>query len=508
MNAVNSDAKLAFKRFVTTTGFLVFLTAFNLLLFKIIHYRALGMIYLMGITTASLYIKNYNILLATLLGAICWNVLFIPPRFAFSISAQEDWVLLLLYLVAGIVIGTFMRRLKEKEEILTEERNRATQLYSVTQALSSAEDINSLISIIKNEIRNVFKCPCSLILNEIPGLEFHPSKMVQTGDFYIPKNEDKIVQFVVRNLKPAGRFTNDFMESKVLYHPLIEDKKVIGILVLELSSHASFSSEKWLVLNAVARQLSTGLLRERLEIELRSRMVDEESERIYKTLLNSVSHEMRTPLSAIKGFSSALFERDITNNHEKVKTIAKEIAKGVERLDYVVQNLLDMSRLDSGNLKLNLDYVDILETVHSAIKKVKKFYGDKVVTITASDNLPLIFVDYFLIEQTFENIIRNCFIYTPASTPIEICIDSDDQFVNVEITDHGEGIQSKTPEDVFKMFYREKPNETGGLGLGLSICKSILELHKGYLSIENSSPGGAKISVKIPRELDREMSGA
>lgn len=504
MKVLSSDFRIAFERFITTTGFMVVLTMINLLLFELIHYRALGMIYLMGITTASLYLKNYNIILATVLGAICWNLIFIPPRFAFTISAPEDWALLVLYLVAGIVIGTLLRRLKDKEIILIAERNRATQLYAVTKALSSADDVESLINIISTEIKNTFKCPSSVILNEMAGLEFHPNKMIRKGDLYPAKDEEAIIQYVVRSGKKAGRFTADFTDSSALYYPLIEDKKIIGILVLNLVNHLTFSSEQWLILESMARQLSTGLLRERLETELRGKMIGEESERIYKTLLNSVSHELRTPLSAIKGFSSALLDKEITNDPEKTKTIAYEIFKGVERLDYVVQNLLDMSRLESGNLKLKLDYVDVVETVSAAVKKVKKFYGEKVVNIDIEDDLPLVFVDYFLIEQTFENIIRNAFLYTPERTPVDIKIGKDEHFVNVEITDFGPGIKSRNSKEVFKKFFRERPNEAGGLGLGLSICKSIMDLHRGYLSLENIPSKGASFTIKIPRDLDRE----
>lgn len=459
----------------------------------------------MGITTASLYLKNYNIILATVLGAICWNVLFIPPRFTFSIHESEDWILLVLYLVAGVVIGTFMKKLKENELILKSESNRATQLYSVTKALSSAEDVDSLIDVIKKEIQQVFNCPSSIILHENPGQEFHPSKMIRVGDFPATKDEELIVQSLVRKLRPMGKFTEEYSSAKGIYYPLIGEKKTIGILALDLSAYRYFTNDNWLVLDAMARQLSTGLLRERLEIELRGRMVDEESERIYKTLLNSVSHEMRTPLSAIKGFSSALLDKELNSDPEKTSTIAEEISLAVERLDYVVQNLLDMSRLESGNLKLKFDYADVVETIKTALRKVKKFHGEKTVTIMAEDGLPLIYVDYFLIEQTFENIIRNSFIYTPQDTPLEIHINKEEQFINVVITDYGEGIKSSHPENIFKKFFRETPKNAGGVGLGLSICKSILELHKGYISVENVPSKGARFTVKIPRELDREF---
>ncbi len=505
MKIAKADIKQMIKSFAMTTGFLALLTALNYLLDKIVDYRALGMIYLIGITTASLYLKNYNIIFATFLGAICWNLLFIPPRFTFAIHAPEDWTILILYLVAGLVIGTLLKRLKLKEIVLMSERNRATQLYNITKALSLAEDLSSLNTIIRSEINKIFNCPSCLLLHEVVGHDFHPSKMRRIGDF-IPQamDEDLIIQSVVRKLRPAGKFTDEFSHSRALFVPLVAEKKIIGILILDLNAQRNFSIDHWPILDAISKQLSTGLLRERLEIELRGKMINEESERIYKTLLNSVSHEMRTPLSAIMGFSSALLDKDLTSDPERIKAIAEEISHGVERLDYVVQNLLDMSRLESGNLKLKLDYADVVETLNTAVRKVKKHHGEKNVLIKAEADLPLVYVDYFLIEQTFENIIRNAFIYTAPETSLEIEVEKEEHYINVNILDHGPGIIVKNPDDIFKKFYRGNPKEAGGLGLGLSICKSILELHNGFISVENVIPSGARFTLKIPRELDRE----
>ena len=276
-----------------------------------------------------------------------------------------------------------------------------------------------------------------MILHEIAGHDFYPSRMVRTGEYIPePKDEDLILQFVVRKLKPAGKLTAEFSECRNLYYPLIGEKKIIGILVLDLLVNKNFSSDQWLILDVIARQLSTGLLRERFEAELRGQLVNEESERIFKTLLNSVSHEMRTPLSTIKGFSSALLDQDLVSDADRIKTIANEISHGVERLDYVVQNLLDMSRLEAGNLKLKLDYADVVETVNTAVRKVKKFHGEKPFTIKTEKDLPLIFVDNYLIEQAVENIIRNAFLYTPAESPLEINIDKEEHFININVTDH------------------------------------------------------------------------
>ena len=490
---------------LTTLGYVANLTFVNAILLPVVHYRAIGIIYLMGITIGSVFIKNYNVFLAAIVCGACWNIFFIPPKFTFVVHAQEDWMLLILYLVAGLVIGNFTNRLKAKEEILKSEGNRATQLYNITKELSVAEDLDALIKTVQDQVERLFGCQVTVFLRPSDEGEYDPSLAEGRGNFIIPPKEEYALQWVVKNRLPAGKFTDTLPSSEGYYIPLIGDRKVIGIIAMNVHSLHLLTHDQKLVLDAIARQLSTGFQRESLEFELRGKMVSEESERIYKTLLNSVSHEMRTPLAAIKGFASALTEDSIATNPEKVKNFANEVSQGVERLDYVVQNLLDMSRLESGNLKLNLDYIDIQELVEEAIKKVKKYYGEKEIHLSFEKDLPLIYLDYFLIEQTIENVIRNAFVYTPSETPLDISLSLEDRYLNVTITDYGKGITNADPNVIFRKFYRENPERAGGLGLGLSICRAILELHHGSISVSNIPGKGASFLIKLPRELDREL---
>lgn len=501
----SKDFEFNWRGMLTTAGYIANVTFLNAVILPVVHYRAVGIIYLMGITIGSLFIKNYNIYVAAILGGLCWNVFFIPPKFTLHISQQEDWMLLLLYIVAGMVIGNFTKRLQEKEEILRSEGERATQLYSVTKDLSIAENIDDLIRTVQIQIDRLFDCPVSIFIKDWSDKEYDPHPRDAKGNFIIPPKEEYALQWVVKNKLPAGRFTDTLPSSLGHYVPLISDKEAIGIIALDVSKISILDHNEKLMLDAIARQLATGLQRESLELELRGKLVYEESERIYKTLLNSVSHEMRTPLAAIKGFSSALEDPLVFQNPEKVLTMSREISLGVERLDYVVQNLLDMSRLESGNLKLNLDYVDVKEIIERALQKVKKYYGNREIRLKIDNDLPLVYLDFYFIEQTVENILRNAFLYTPPETPVEITVSLDDKNVSIDIVDFGKGIRIPDPDIVFKKFYRVSPEKTGGLGLGLSICRAIVELHHGSIKVRNVPGKGAGFEIILPRELDREL---
>lgn len=496
------DFEIDWRGIVTTLGYLANVTFLNAVILPLVQYRAVGIIYLMGITIGSLFIKRYNIYIAAVVGGLCWNVFFIPPKFTLHIEHQEDFMLLALYIVAGIVIGTFTRRLQEKEEILKKEGAQATQLYTITKDLSNCEDLPSLISTVQETLDRLLGCPMSVFLKPSGATEFDPSLEEGKGTFMVPHKEEYALQWVIKNRLPAGKFTDTLPSSQGYYVPVISEKKTIGILAIDVSNLNLLSQDQKRIIDAIARQLSAGVERENLQSELRGKFVSEESERIYKTLLSSVSHEMRTPLAAIKGFAGVLKEK---TQEPFIQEIANEIGQGVSRLDYVVQNLLDMSRLESGSLRLNLDYHDFTELVQEAISKVSVLDPKRPVHFKGEKDSPLIYLDYFLIEQTIENILRNAYSYTPSGTPIEIEINFEEDKVCLDITDYGPGIRNPDPEIVFKKFYRENPKETGGLGLGLSICRAIIELHRGTISVENVHGKGARFKILLPRELDRDI---
>ena len=496
------DFEIDWRGIVTTIGYLANVTFLNAIILPLVQYRAIGIIYLMGITVGSLFIKRYNIYVAAVIGGLCWNIFFIPPRFTLHIEHQEDIMMLGLYIVAGIVIGTFTRRLQEKEEILKKEGAQATQLYTITKDLSNSDDLPSLVATVQSTIDQVLGCPMSVFVKPSGAKEFDPSLTDGKGAFMVPHKEEYALQWVIKNRLPAGKFTDTLPSSQGHYVPVISEKKTIGVLAIDVSTISHLSHDLKRLIDAIARQLSAGIERENLQAELRGKFVSEESERIYKTLLNSVSHEMRTPLAAIKGFASVLQEK---TKESGVQEIAQEIGHGVARLDYVVQNLLDMSRLESGNLRLNLDYHDFSELVQQAISKVSVLDPKRPILFNPEKDTPLVYLDYFLVEQTIENILRNAFTYTPAGSPIELAMNFEEEQVCLTITDNGPGIQSPDPEVVFKKFYREKPKETGGLGLGLSICRAIIELHRGTVTAENVSGKGARFKITLPRELDRDL---
>ena len=235
------------------------------------------------------------------------------------------------------------------------------------------------------------------------------------------------------------------------------------------------------------------------EKKARDKEEKETTIRLYNTLLNSLSHELRTPISTIIGAVDTLKE-----NREKL-TVNNQISLLTEidiasiRLNRQVENLLNMSRLESGMLKLNLDWCDVNELIHSVISKMAILPSHRIVVET-SENFPLFKVDAGLIEQVMHNLIHNAIQYTPENTAIEIYAACTNDKCIIKITDNGKGFPEKEISHAFEKFYRVPNTKTGGIGLGLSISKGFIDAHKGSITLENTKKGGATFTIELPAE--------
>jgi two-component system sensor histidine kinase KdpD len=227
----------------------------------------------------------------------------------------------------------------------------------------------------------------------------------------------------------------------------------------------------------------------------------EESEKLYKTLFDSISHELKTPIAAIMGASSYLIHTKSEENTETQNQLFEEINNATIRLNRLVENLLDMARLESGRLIPSIKTSDINDLIDIVLNNFENESISHEIIIDIQENFPFINVDFVLMEQALKNIIQNALIYTIPNSKIEIRATFDEKNINIIISDNGKGIPEQNLEHIFDKFYRAANNITGGTGLGLSIAKGIVEVHKGTISASNKITGGLKFSIKLPREL-------
>lgn len=439
------------KKIFFTLVLTLFVTGLNLFLHKFVDYRALGMIYLLAMNLYVLTSSNYNIFLGALLSSVLWNFLFIPPRFTFHIDAKEDWLMQVMFFTVAIILGKLSLDLKEKENILASEYRRKNRFYTF------------------------FK-----FFNEI--YSFKDSKLIVEKII-----AESLGQKVEVRIDFDKKVTANHSHENWLIYPLsggTESESKMSVRIL--NDYDELNEEELSYLDFCAHQLSLDLERAAFrEANERNRLLIE-SQKVTNSLLSSVSHELRTPLSTVKGFATSLLSNKA--NIESTEEIGREIIVGVERLDNVVQNLLDMSRLESGFIQLKKEGIDPLDLIQSAVARTKShFLSAEIRLINEINEYEEIEGDYVLLRQCLENILRNACIYSDGI--VDVFLRKNNDFISILIRDSGPGL--KKPELIFQKFYREKPEIPGGTGLGLSITKSFIELHnaeiKAYNRIDNQS---------------------
>lgn len=442
---------------------LLFFTSINLLLVDVIDYRSLGMIFLLGITISAALFKNYSTLIGVTLSTLLWNYIFIPPRFTFHTYSKEDWAMLITFFVIAYVVGSYTRKLKANESILLMENINRNNLYSLLKTLSAGRSLEETLKLAQNIIFDKYRIKSKI---EIKHRSFI---------FSSHQTEEEHIEYI------------SFL--------LEEHHKQLGTIEFEKQKYELLSIEDKLYLDSIIQQIIISIEKDVAQLEIEKINLKKESEKIFQALLSSVSHELRTPLSTIKGFASALNNPIIGQTPTMQVEISNEIIEGVERLDGLVQNLLDMSRIDAGQLKLKKTEIDPSDLINSAILKNKKRFPERNILFSPNTHYAYIWGDYVLLQQTIENLIRNSCLYAEGKIWIKTFLH--DNWIKIQIEDEGPGI--KNLDHIFDKFYRENPQLPGGIGIGLNLCKSIVELHQGNIVVENKTPTGARFTICLPK---------
>lgn len=473
-------------------------TAVDLVLFSQISwvgYQVVGLTELLAVLLIAVYIGRGPALAAAFASAISWNFLFIDPRFTFQISQAHDVILFLLYFLIAIFAGNLTARLRTRERQARYNADRSMALYALAHETATAVNMNDVLRTAITQIAKVFDADVGILLLERDRLaqDYHPSSTLK-----IDAKDHSVAQWVFEHGKPAGRFTDTLPQSPVHFIPLRTPNRIVGVIGIQLRSDSRLSYDQEVLLETFTSQIALVIERELLDEAAEQAAMLRESERLFATLLNSISHELRTPIAAITGAASSLRNPQTINNDVASGELLSNIQDAAERLNRLVENLLDMSRLESGRLKLKRDWCDVGEIIGVAVKRLESALGDRQIKIVIDPHLQLIRLDFVLIEQVIINLLDNACNYTPPETPISIEAQQRQRQVEIVVRDYGPGIPEADIERIFDKFYRAPGTAAGGTGLGLSICRGIIEAHEGKLIAENARDGGARFTIILP----------
>lgn len=458
-------------------------TILGLWLQPTIGYMTVGMLYLLGVLIGSTLLSRGPMLIAATLTALAWDYLFIPPHFTFSIGSLHDLMLFGMYFVVALVLGHLNTRLRQREATERRREIQTTALYRFSQELTESRTLSDALSASAARMDEFFNGATAIFLKDAEGLS-----RTQAAGNRTTEREFAVALWAYEHNEPAGRFTDTLAQSEALYLPLRTSDDVVGVLGIQ-TAHLEPAERQ--MLETFASQIALLIQRQTLQSQAEQAKLEERSRHLQKTLLDSVSHEFKTPLAII---STALDNLDATR--PPPATLLSEIRQAVQRLSRVVGNLLDITRIETGTIQPRLEWCDLAEIIQSASQRSAPNHQ---VTVAVSEAVGMAKVDAGLLEEMLANLIRNAAQHSPNDAPIAIVAKPG---LEIRVIDEGSGIRAEDQARVFQKFHRGVTSLPGGLGLGLSIVKGFAEAYGGSVQAESRKDGktGAEFVLRLPVE--------
>ncbi len=462
-------------------------------------YLAAGLVYLLAIVALSLRVGRGPVLAAGVLSAATWNFLFIPPRFTFHISRVEDATLFVAYFAVAIIVGQLTARIRAqgRHERLREER--ATALFDLTRALAEARDLDAAAFAALRQIDRLFGVQSALLLAETGQSELVAHF---AGSFAVDEKERGVASWAFAHRRAAGRCTDTLPASAGYHLPLFREERALGVLCVFTGDEPLTLAQRDL-LDAFGRQLALIIEREHLQAASEREKLLVESEKLHRALFDSVSHELRTPLAVITGALENLPEADGAMR----ASLVAEARTATQRLNQLVGNLLDQTRLESGTLKARPDWCDVHDLVNAALAGAGEALAGHPLEVVIPDDLGPIWADFSLTEQVLSNLLLNAALHTPAGTPVFVTagIEGSGSRVFLMVADRGPGFPASLKARLFKKFERGDAARAGGLGLGLSIVRGFVSAQQGDVVLGENPGGGAVFTVYLPRKESQPL---
>jgi two-component system sensor histidine kinase KdpD len=452
--------------------------------------RVPGFVFLLTVVLLALFVGRGPVLFAGAVSALAWDYFFLPPLYRFTVASSEDAVLVGLYFVIAIVVGQLVARIRAQELAERRREERATALYQLTRELAQAGTRDEVVWQLVAEVNRVFQATVAVVLPGRNSLDAHPD-----GSLALSEKELHVAEWAFLNRQPAGKFTDNLPGSENMHLPLATERSVLGVLSLNLPDKTLPLGRRDL-LEAYVRQAALVLDRVALRAAAEQGKLVAESERLSNALLNSISHELRTPLAAITSATSTLAE---THDPAVAAKMTAEIQEASARLNRLVGNLLDVTRLGSGHIRPKLDWCDVGDLLHVTVRSLERELAGRDVRIEVADKLPLARLDFTLMQQALSNLVLNAAVHTPAGTPIVIQARQEPERLVLNVLDNGPGLPPDLLQRIFEKFFRAPNAPPGGSGLGLPIAKGFVEAHGGRIVAANRPGGGAMFTILIPQ---------
>jgi two-component system sensor histidine kinase KdpD len=487
----------AWGRYLQSVGLVLVATALGYPLRPLIEPTNLVMLYLVAVVVAALYLGRRAAMLVSVLSVAAFNFVFVPPYYTFIVANAEYLLTFVGLLVVGVVISSLAARARRQAQAAQVRATETQALYELSLDLAAAANMQDIAQTVVMHLRYALECPAAVLfpdesqaLKPGPGME----------GFELADDEQEVATWVWQHAAPAGRGNSTFGGANGLYLPLTTVRGVAAVLGVQfLPDDPPLLPQQRRLLEAFASQTAHAI--ERVDLALRSQEAEllREKEKLQTALLDSISHDLRTPLSSITGALSSLREDADYLDDGAREALVNTASEQADRLNRLVDNLLDMTRLESGAVKVKNEPCDLQDLIGVTLGQLEERIGQRQIEVDVPYDAPLVPLDFKLMVQVLVNLIDNALKYSPSAAPVRIKARVEEQQIMIEVVDWGIGIPDKALPHIFDKFYRVK-RTTGasGTGLGLSIAKGLVEAHQGKIWARPNPEGGTIVALAIP----------
>ncbi|HTQ04667.1 MAG TPA: sensor histidine kinase KdpD [Polyangiaceae bacterium] len=454
------------------------------------------MTYLLGVVLVSSRVGLWPSVLAALSSVAAFDLVFIPPYFTLAVADLRHAVTFAVMFLVAVVISGLTQRVRNQAAAWQERERRTSTLYALSRELSGARDEEQVVHVAADHLERVFESSIEIFAPKgAPTL----TRLHASHGLGVPAERDvSMAQWVWSHRQEAGLGTATLPGGEALYVPLVTSGEIVGVLGLRPRDKGRFSAlEQRRQVDAFAAQLAMALERAELAEETERARREVEAEQLRSSLLSSVSHDLRTPLAVITGAAGTLLDKPSEIPEGTRRDLIQTILDEAERLNRLIRNLLDMTRLESGAVTLKRELLPLEEIVGAALNRLETRLAGHEVRVELPPDLPLVPCDPMLVEQALINLLENAVKY--GKDPLELSATRYPDEVMIEVADRGAGIPAAEAERIFEKFHRGgREGSPGGVGLGLAICRAIATAHGGRIRADQRDGGGAAFRLYLP----------
>lgn len=462
------------------------------------------MLYILGVVITAMWTesKAYS-LVSSFISVFTFNFFFTLPRYSFKAYGPEYPVTFIIMFLVAFLISTLTTRVKEQAHQAAEKAYRTEILLETSQKLQKARDVSQIISEIMVQMEKMLGRTVIFYMPDEKGNLVPRMKSRETdAEKYINEKEQEVVSWVYQNNKHAGATTDTLPGAKCLYLAVRGRKEALAVAGIVMGAEELTAFERSLLL-AMLNECALALEKQKLDEEKKEVEMNARQERLRANLLRAISHDLRTPLTGISGNASVLLNGGAQMEEAQRHKIYGDIYDDAIWLINLVENLLSVTRIENGamNLKRQTELLD--DVLNEALHHLDRKCGEHRITVKQEDEFLMAKMDTRLIVQVFINIIDNAIKYTPSGSEIKVHVFQKDGFVWTEISDNGNGVADEDKDKLFQMFYtaeNQKGDGRRGLGLGLALCKSIINAHGGEIGVRDNVPRGSVFYFSLPAE--------